>query len=120
MNKIKARVILALIFDMNKIEPKEFLIITGVPLILFLFCLVFANWILPEHCSLFDDNVLGGQTCHTIPMPAGCENICEDRATASVASTIVSLGICLFFLPFLIFAIKYLRNRPVSQTKLFD
>jgi heme/copper-type cytochrome/quinol oxidase subunit 2 len=87
---------------------------------LFLFCLVFANWILPEHCSLFDDGVLGGQTCHTILMPAGWENICEDRVTASVALTIVVLGICLFFLPFLIFAIKYLRNRPVSQTELFD
>jgi len=68
---------------MKKVEPKELMIIAGVPLILFLFCLIFANWILSK-------------------------------------STIVGLGICLFFLPFLIFAIKYLRNRPISQTKLFD
>jgi len=118
LNETKARVILALVFDMNKIELKEFLIITGVSLILFLLCLVFAGWILPEHCNFFDDNI-HRQTCHTIPMPIDCHT-CEDRATASIASTIAGLGICLFFLPFLIFAVRHLRNRPVSQTKLFD
>ncbi len=68
MNKTKAKVILALVLYMKKVEPKELMIIAGVPLILFLFCLIFANWILPKNCSIFDKNVLGGQTCHTIPV----------------------------------------------------
>ncbi|MEO8072832.1 MAG: hypothetical protein ABI686_06265, partial [Acidobacteriota bacterium] len=57
----------------------------------------------------------------TIGEPNRCsESDCEDLRTASTASIISGLGICLLFLPFFVIAIKSLQNRSVKETKIFD
>ncbi len=130
MNKIEASVILSLTFcrimskhfleTMTKSE-REITFLVSFSITLFVVCVVSAGWILPEHCSLFSDNIPGGFECDGVDFskpisPCGC----QDRRMASVATIIASLGICFLFLPFIIFAIKNSRNRPVEQTKLFD
>jgi len=104
---------------MSRSELKEAIFIILVPIVLCFICVVTARTILPEHCNLFDDNIMPPQMCHTIPMPDDCY-FCEDKSKALIASTIGGLGICFFFLPFVIFAVRNLRNRPVEETKLFD
>jgi len=98
-------------------KEREIIVLVSFSIIMFVVCIVSANWLLPKHCSLFDDNIPHPQMCHTPGMKC---DLCEDIATASVASTIAGLGISFFFLPFAVFAIRNLRNRPIEQTKLFD
>jgi hypothetical protein len=81
---------------MSKSELKELVAITIISLALFLICVATSRWMLPEHCQLFDDNIMPTQMCHTIPMPADC-HFCKDRKTASAASIIATLGIVFSF-----------------------
>lgn len=82
---------------MSKSESRDLEFIILASLILFAVCFMVALRMLPEYCNLFDDNIPGPFTRHTIPMPADCEP-CENRAAASF---IAAAGIGLFFFPFL-------------------
>jgi len=105
---------------MSKISAKE-IIVSGIsPLVLSIFCIILAIWILPENCTLFVSNVPGPQMCHTIPSPPGCDSFCKDGKTESIATIAAIFGICLLFLSIIIFNMAKLRNHPVRQTKLFD
>jgi hypothetical protein len=102
-------------------KEREVLIIISVSIISFVACFVFAILVLPKNCSLFFSNVPGPQMCHTIPLPEGCyDSFCKDAKTEYAASIIAGLGICLLFLPLIVYAIQNLRKRQNEQTKLFD
>jgi F0F1-type ATP synthase assembly protein I len=97
-------------------EVREITLVVSFSICLVSICSFISLSVLPEHCELFSSNT---QLCHTIPLPAGCEP-CKNIATAWAASFVMALGICSFFLPFLVFAIKEWLNRPARETKLFD
>lgn len=101
-------------------EEKEKVIVVGVSLILFISCLFFSQLILPENCYLYDGRIIGF-LCDGIDFknPQPCP-ICRDDSATSAAQIVFGLGIGFLFLPFLVFAIKRLRNRPFNQTKLFN
>ncbi|MDQ2747355.1 MAG: hypothetical protein M3T96_08860 [Acidobacteriota bacterium] len=90
-------------------------------LLAFIFCIVFANHILPEHCSIFSSNIESGFACDgfIIDKPQPCA-ICRDEGIASAASIVAGFGFVCFFAPFLVFFIKDKRSRPIERTKLFD
>jgi len=102
-------------------KEREVIILISASVILFVICFILAYLLLPKYCDLFSNNELHPFACDGLrnwelePCP-----ICENKAVATVASFIFGLGICFFFLPFVVFAIRNLRNRPVEQTKLFD
>ena len=102
-------------------EEREKLVVVFVSLILFIICIITSQWIMPEHCNLFSDNIEGRFACDgwDSSNPRPCP-VCYNRQLAAVASIIASLGIAFLFLPFIVFVIRNLRNRPVRQTKLFD
>jgi len=101
-------------------KEKDIVFYISFSVILLIVCLIAANFILPKNCNLFSSNELHPQACHTIG--ADCSDIiCENRAMASVASTIAGLGICsLILLPVVMLGIQKRRNQPIEQTKLFD
>lgn len=102
-------------------EGLSYILFPVVGFFLFSFCLVFANSILPEHCSLFSNNIESGFACDglTIGKLTPCA-ICKDKGLALVATIIAGFGIFSCLTPFLVFFIKKRRNSPIEQTKLFD
>jgi hypothetical protein len=98
-------------------KEREMIVIVSVSIILFIFCLISANWILPKNCYLFSSNTPHPQACHTLGMEC---HLCDDIVTASAVSTIAGLGVLFFSLPFLVSAIRNLRIRSEEQIKIFD
>jgi TRAP-type C4-dicarboxylate transport system permease small subunit len=90
-------------------------------IILCFICIVCANLLLPEYCSLFSSNIESGFACDGIDWrnPNPCA-ICRDKGTALTASIIAGAGICFLFVPFVVYAIQSSRRQPIEQTKLFD
>jgi len=102
-------------------KEREIIVLVSFSIILFLVCIIYANWMLPEYCDFFSSNELHGLACDGMrdwkvdPCP-----ICEDKRMATIASFVFGLGIGFIFLPFVVFTIQKMRNRPVEQTKLFE
>lgn len=106
---------------MNKDKAKQVVAFIGFPVVLGIFCVAFALWILPKNCTLFISNVPGPQMCHTIPMPAGCfDSFCKDVKTEFAASIIAGIGFGMLCIPAVISLLKNSRKNEVEQTKLFD
>jgi hypothetical protein len=105
---------------MRHAQTKEILAFFGFPFILGVLCIIFAVWRLPENCGLFVSNLPGPQMCHTLP-PDDCSSFCQDGWGEWRASIVARFGVCVFFVPILVYLLKYLHKRPtVEQTKLFD
>jgi hypothetical protein len=105
-------------------NEKENLPLISLPIIsffVFVGCIICANFILPEYCSLFSSNIESGFACDgmTFGDPQPCA-YCRDKGTALAATIIAGFGFVSFFTPFLVFFLKDIRSRPVKQTKLFD
>lgn len=105
---------------MDSARAKEILVSVGFPFILGAVCIVFATWLLPENCGLFISNVPGPQMCHTIPSD-GCPSFCQDGRREWIASLVARFGVCVFFVPVVVYLLKnFWQRHPVEQTKLFD
>ncbi|HLL99900.1 MAG TPA: hypothetical protein VK400_02510 [Pyrinomonadaceae bacterium] len=104
---------------MDKARTKEILVSVGFPFVLGIACVTFALWLLPKNCSLFVSNLPGPQMCHTIPVD-DCSSFCQDGRGEWFASLVAVFGVCVFFVPFIVYLLKDLLNRSVERTKLFD
>ena len=105
-------------------EEKEkipYILFPVISFFLFIFCIVFANLILPEYCSLFSNNIESPFACDAINLanPQPCA-YCRDKGIALAASIVAGFGIVCFFTPFLVFLIETKRSHPIKQIKLFD
>ncbi|HEX8636761.1 MAG TPA: hypothetical protein VF692_01765 [Pyrinomonadaceae bacterium] len=102
-------------------KERETIVLISASIILFFICIVSANLILPEYCSLFSGNIESGFACDGIDWrnPKPCA-ICRDKGMALIASIIAGAGGCFLFAPLLVYAIQNLRQRPIEQTKIFD
>jgi hypothetical protein len=105
---------------MDKARAREIFVSVGFPFILGIFCIIFAIWLLPKNCRLFVSNVAGPQMCHTLPVEPDCDSFCNDGRTEAIAALVAVFGVCVFFVPVVVYLIKERRERPVEQAKLFD
>lgn len=85
-------------------ENKKLLVAIVISLILSVICIYAAIKTNPTGCELFSNNVPGPQMCHTIPMPEGCFS-CKNIAGSYASSLMFGTGICLFFLPSVVWLI---------------
>jgi hypothetical protein len=120
LNKIKARVILALISMNTKVksELKNVLPLVGSLLPFFVGAIISLS-ILPESCSLFG-NPQGSSVCHTLPMPGYC---CVDMMRVFKAQIIFGFGTVVSvsaFIAFSIILMKDSQNHSDNQPTLFN
>jgi hypothetical protein len=90
-------------------------------IIVFMVCIITAVSILPEHCSLFSNNIESGFACDGLDWrnPQPCV-ICRDKGTAKAASIIAGLGFSFFLIPFAVLTLKDFLSRPTNKVKLFE
>jgi hypothetical protein len=102
-------------------KEREVIALTSVSIMSFFICIAGAILILPEYCSFFSSNIESGFACDGIDWrnPKPCA-ICRDKGIALIASIIAGAGICFPFVPFLVYGIQNLHQRPIKQTKIFD
>lgn len=108
------------LFIFTKAE-REKIIIVSASIFLFVICIFISQWLIPEHCYLFSNNIESGFACDGIDLlnPRPCPT-CDNKQKAIVASIIAGLGIAFLFFPFVFFILKRWRKDSIDQAKLFD
>jgi hypothetical protein len=92
----------------------------GITLLLSIFCVIGASWILPKNCSLFESRS-NGFRCDGIDVanPKPCP-VCEDESILSVAEILFCLGFGFLLLPLVIYGFVAWQNRSAVQSKLLN
>ena len=101
-------------------EKKEKPILLFVVLIAAVACFIIGDWMLPEYCNFFYNDIGGPLLCDSFdpnkPLPP-CP-VCQDGKGLLAARLVIGLGIGLLFIPVLVSKIKDLHNRPIQQNKI--